>query len=327
MRSASRNPLRIGILGCSDIARRKFIPALLNSGHAVLAAVAGRDREKTAALVPGLNYVVAGYDELVASRDVDLIYISTPNHLHEQWAVRALDAGKHVICEKPLAPALSSVENMIAAAEKRGVLLYENLMYLHHPQHAAVKRYIEQGHIGRIVAFRTVFGFPGPPPGDFRLDPAMGGGAFHDLNRYPLSAALYFLRGDDYRFHGITRDKEGLNLAMHGVATTNADEVFSFSIAFCQQYESYYEIIGEQGKIRVDRAYTTPADLTNKVHVVCGGNDASFTVPPADHFLLTIDHVAALISRSGDFHEEHARSLRLARLADDMERGCRHDTE
>lgn len=324
MITPSRHQLRIGILGCSDIARRRFVPALLASDHAVLAAVAGRDRSTCADFVPGESYAVLDYDQLVASPVVDLIYISTPNHLHEKWAVRALEAGKHVICEKPLATSLGSAENMLSAAGKRGVLLYENLMYLQHPQHAAVKRCIEQGHIGRITSFRTAFGFPAPPAGNFRLDPAMGGGAFHDLNRYPLSAASYFLQGDAYRFRGISIDRERLNMAMHGVAATSADEAFSFSIAFGQQYESYYEIIGELGKIRVDRAYTTPADLANKVRVLRGGDDASFIVPPADHFLLTINHVAGLIRRCGDFREQHARSLRLARLADAMERGCRH---
>ena len=324
MRTLSSHPLRIGILGCSDIARRKFVPALLGSDNAVLAAVAGRDRNRAADFVPGEKYVVTDYDELVASPAVDLIYISTPNHLHEEWTVRALEAGKHVICEKPLATSLISAEKMLATAEKRGLLLYENLMYLQHPQHAAVKRCIAQGHIGRITSFRTAFGFPGPPAGDFRLDPAMGGGAFHDLNRYPLSAALYFLQGDEYLFHGISIDRDRLNLAMHGVAATSADEAFNFSIAFGQQYESFYEIIGEQGKIRVDSAYTTPAGLANKVHVLRGRDDTSFIVPPADHFLLTINHVAALISRSGDFREEHARSRKLAHLATAMERGCRH---
>lgn len=325
MKTAVKCPLRIGILGCSDIARRRFVPALLASDHAVLAAVAGRDRHRAAGFVPGENYAVFDYDELVATPAVDLIYISTPNHLHEEWAVRALEAGKHVICEKPLATSLRSAEIMLAAAEKRGVLLYENLMCLHHPQHAAVKRYIEQGHIGRITSFRTSFGFPHPPSGDFRLDPAAGGGAFHDLNRYPLSAATYFLQGDEYRFYGISIDRERLNLAKHGVAATSAGEAFSFSIAFGQQYESYYEIVGELGKIRVDRAYTTPADLANTVFIVRGGDDASFVVPAADHFLLTINHVAALISRPGDFREQHARTLRLAHLADAMEKGCRHD--
>lgn len=325
MSTSSSNPLRIGILGCSDIAGRKFVPALLASDHAVLAAVAGRDRRKAAAFVPGKNYAVYDYDELVASPEVDLIYISTPNHLHEEWTVRALEAGKHVICEKPLATSLNSAEKMLSTAEKHGVLLYENLMYLQHPQHAAVKRYLEQGHIGRITGLRTVFGFPGPPLGDFRLDPAMGGGAFHDLNRYPLSSALYFLRGAEYEFHGISFDRDRLNLAMHGVAATSADEAFSFSIAFGLQYESYYEIIGDQGKIRVERAYTTPAALANTVHVVRGDSNTSFIVPPADHFLLTINHVAALIGRSGDFRVEHARSRRLAQLAEAMERGCRHD--
>lgn len=325
MGTPATKSLRVGILGCSEIARRKFVPALLRSECAVLAAVAGRDRSRAAGFFPGEKFAAVDCDELIASPLVDLVYVSTPNHLHEEWTVRALEAGKHVVCEKPLATSFDSAERMLAAADKHGMLLYENLMYLQHPQHGEVKRCIEEGRIGRVTAFRTTFGFPEPPAGDFRLDPEMGGGAFHDLNRYPLSAALHFLQGDDYQFRGISFGRERLNLAMHGVAATSAGEAFIFSIAFGQLYESYYEVIGEEGKIRVDRAYTTPADMANTVHAVRGGIDFSFAVPPADHFLLTINHVAALIARGGDFSHEHARFRKLASLAEAMERGCRND--
>ena len=116
MKISSKVPLRVGILGCSDIARRRFVPALLASDRAVLAAVAGRDRNRAAAFIPGENCAVLDYDGLVANPAVDLIYISTPNHLHEEWTVRALEAGKHVICEKPLATSLRSAEKMLSAA-------------------------------------------------------------------------------------------------------------------------------------------------------------------------------------------------------------------
>lgn len=317
-------PVRCGILGCSDIARRKFVPALLESGKGLLVAVASRDREKAAAFVPGRTYADQGYEELLANPAVELVYISLPNHLHEEWTTRALENGKHVICEKPLGLSAAAVDRMVAAAGRAGLLLYENLMFLHHPQHAAVEELLAAGMIGRVATVRSVFTIPMPAEGNYRLDPHRGGGAFHDLARYPLATALRYLSGDIRSFRGVALERGGLNVGMHGVARTTASEVFVFSLAFGLQYDSHYEIIGERGIIRVERAYTTPGELANRVFVRRGAEDASFTVPPHDQFRLMIDHVCGLVRQGGDFREAGAGALRLARLADAMEKGCIH---
>ena len=183
---------------------------------------------------------------------------------------------------------------------------------------------IVSGQIGRVRTLRCVFGFPFPRPGDFRLDPTLGGGAFHDLARYPLGTALHFLSGDSYRFHGFALHHEGLSTAMHGCAATSAQEILFFSTAFGQQYECFYEIVGEQGKIRVDRAFTTPAELANRVNVTCGTQDRSFTVAPADHFQLMLEQVCELVMKGGSYTTAHARARTIARLAEQMTQGCSH---
>jgi predicted dehydrogenase len=316
--------VRVGILGCSDIARRKFIPSLRGSDVAELVAVASRERAKARSFLPGEECPAVTYEELLARPDVEMVYLSLPNHLHEEWAIRALEQGKHVICEKPLALSASSAGRMLAAAEANGQLLYENIMYLHHPRHAAVRKVVAAGGIGRIRTFRSVFAIPLPQPGNFRLDPGKGGGAFHDLARYPLTAALYFLQGSPGSFHGITLHRDGLVTAMHGVAAFPGDAAFTFSIAFGQQYESYYEIIGDEGKIRVDRAFTMPPDLAGRIEVLSRGGCTSITVPPADHFGLMIEHVCSLVRRKGSFREEHERTESIAHLAQEMAKGCNH---
>jgi predicted dehydrogenase len=192
-------------------------------------------------------------------------------------------------------------------------------MYLQHPQHAAVRRLIAEGRIGRLAGLTTVFRFPGPAAGDFRLDPQRGGGAFHDLNRYPLSTALYFLGGGSYRLLDCSAAADnGLNLSMQAAFVTSAGERFSLSIGFGFQYESFYEIEGERGNIRVDRAYTTPPDMVNRIRVTCDGRDASFDAAPCDHFLATIDHVSRLVTAGYGFAEDHTRSRRLAQLAEEV---------
>jgi len=314
--------IRVGILGYSNIARRKFIPALLKSGRARLVALASRQRNVTASPNDGLPAEWMMYHELVSDPAIDLIYISLPNHLHEEWSIRALEQGRHVICEKPLGLNTASVNRMLEAADRHGRLLYENLMYLQHPQHALVKTFIENGRIGRVVSLHSEFAFPGPAAGDFRLDPFQGGGAFHDMNRYPLSAALNFLEGKQHRFtHGSIDVQNGLTRSLQGGSLTDCGERFTFMTAFEQPYRSFYKIEGTRGTIRVDRAYTTPADMGNRIATTVDSREGSFDVPPFDHFLGTIDHVCGLI-RSGTWSNEHLRSRELAGLADMFLDGC-----
>lgn len=314
--------IRVGILGCSDIARRKFIPALLKSGQARLEALASRKWNTPSSFNEGLPVKSTTYHELVRDPAIDLIYLSLPNHLHEEWSIRALEQGKHVICEKPLGLDAASVSRMLEAADRHGRLLYENLMYLQHPQHTMVKKLIADGCIGRIVSLHSEFAFPGPAEGNFRLDPSQGGGAFHDMNRYPLSAALYFLAGERHRVtHGSIEVRAGLTNSLQAGSLSDCGERFTFLTAFEQPYRSFYEIQGTRGAIRVDRAYTTPADMENMVTTTVEGRKESFHVPPFDHFLGTIDHACGLI-RSGRWGNEHLRSRKLAGLAEMFLDGC-----
>lgn len=309
--------IRVGILGCSDIARRKFIPALLQSSQAFFAAVASREQSKAASFVPAYLHVKQmTYQELVCNPAIDLVYISLPNHLHEEWSIRVLEQRKHVICEKPLALSAASVNRMLESAERNGRLLYENLMYLQHPQHKAVKAIIASGRIGKVLSLRSEFAFPGPVAGDFKLNPAMGGGAYHDMNRYPLSASLYFLEGKIHHFSkGSVESDAGLTTYLQADSFTDAGETFSFLTAFGKPYLSYYMISGERGFVKVERAFTTPADMENRITVMVDSQDESFDVSPADHFLNTIEHVCELI-KGGQWEYEHERSRKLAELSD-----------
>ena len=318
----SRATVRIGVLGCSDIARRKFIPALESCRNACLAALSSRDRENAAKLLPEISCPILTHDELLLDKSVDLVYLSLPNHLHQEWSIRVLDAGKHLICEKPLSTSLASAEKILDCAARNARLIYENQMFLFHPQHAIVKSLVESERIGRVVALRAFFGFPLPGKGDFRLDPGQGGGAFHDLARYPLGIAVHLLKGGLRDFRGQSLWYDGLNTAVNGTALTDADELFSFTILFGQQYESLYEVVGDAGKIRLERAFTTPYDYSNRIILTEGSTVTEIPVPPADHFQLMIEGISDIILTGKDFSFLNRRAALIARLADDMERGC-----
>lgn len=321
-RETGRSCLRVGILGCSDIARRKFIPAMAQSSRVRLTAVSSRDSSLAEQFAVAFGCNRFSHDELLARPDIDLIYLSLPNQLHEEWTIRALAAGKHVICEKPLATSLAAATRMLAAAETHRRLLYENQMFLFHPQHGVVKALLDSGRIGRVRELRCCFGFPLPAAGNFRLDPSQGGGAFHDLARYPLGTAVHFLQGLPRQFRGHSRWQGRLNLAVHGTALTDADESFCFSIAFGQQYESLYELIGESGSIRLERAFTTPPDYANRILLRSGTETSAIPVAAADHFSLMIEAIAAAVQAADDFTPFIRRAGLIARLAAEMEAGC-----
>ena len=312
----------VGILGCSDIARRRFLPALARSSGVALAAVASRDLEKARGFAPGSAYAAVGYDELLRLDSVNLVYISLPNDLHEEWTLRALEQGKHVICEKPLGLSAASVDRVTAEAERRGLLLLENLAYLHHPQHAIVRNLIAEGAIGTVRMLRTAFGFSLATDANFRRSPERGGGAFHDIARYPLSAALFFLQGPPASFRGHALFRNGLNIAMQASAITAAGQRLQLSFGFDQHYECWYELAGDRGRIRVNRAYTTPADLGGTIELAQDRDSRTIAVPPHDHFTLMIDHACGLIRAGAGYDRARDDARRLARICDELARGC-----
>ena len=320
---ASQEPhIGVGILGCSDIAHRRFLPALLKARNARLAVVASRDRDKAGRFCSQVDCERTDYDALLANKKVDLVYLSLPNHLHEAWTMKALEQGKHVICEKPLALSSGAAERMIAYAEQRGLLLYENIVYLHHPLHCAVKQMVACGTIGNVTELRTSFGFVIKESGGFRTNAGEGGGAFFDQARYPLSAALFFLAGITYQFRGQAFFRNGMNVAMAARALTDRNESLTFSIGFEQSYACWYEIIGEKGKLKVDRAYTTPADMVNAITVSTDNGVSTVTVPAADHWTLMIERVCEALLRDQGYQELYGDARRLALLADQVWESC-----
>src|SRR6476619_7312578 len=167
--SVADRPFQWGILSAANIARRRF--------------------------VPGIPSAYGSYEELLADPAIDGVYIGLPNSLHAEWTIRAAQAGKHVLCEKPLTRRASEAERMAAACESAGVILMEAFMWRHHPQHAQVRELLAAGEIGEPALVRATFSFAmgaerraGP---DVRVQPELDGGAFMDVGCYALNAARF----------------------------------------------------------------------------------------------------------------------------------------
>ncbi len=188
--------IRWGVLGTADIARTQTIPAMKLAANCELYAVAGRSPEKAEDFRKefGFHKAYGSYDELLADPMVEAVYIPLPNHLHCEWAVRALKAKKHVLCEKPLAVSKAQAESMFQAAEENGVYLMEAFAYLHSPIISAIRAEAET--IGEIRYLESAFITGRRPDTDIRLRRETCGGAMFDLGCYSLSMALWMMGKD-----------------------------------------------------------------------------------------------------------------------------------
>jgi hypothetical protein len=182
--------LRWGLLSTARI-NRAVIPAIRGSARSELTAVASRtlDRAREYAAEWRIPRAIGSYEALVDDPDVDVLYIPLPNHLHVEWTVKALEAGKHVLCEKPLALSVEDVDRIAGACRRTGKAAAEAFMYRHHPLTAAAQAFAAGGRLGAINSYRGAFTFLLTREGDVRLDPAMGGGSLWDVGCYPVSYA------------------------------------------------------------------------------------------------------------------------------------------
>jgi predicted dehydrogenase len=255
--------LRIGVLGCADIARRRMLPAMAASAATEVYAVAGRDDERARELARSFDCrPVHGYRALLDLADVQAVYVPLPAALHAEWVEAALRAGKHVLAEKPLTTDPERTRALFALARELGLVLRENVMFVHHGQHTAVRELVADGAIGRLRGFHAAFTVPRRPDDDIRYRRDLGGGALFDTGVYPLRAALHLL-GDDLELVGaVLGAGPGREVDTFGAALLRDADGVGVQLTFGLEdaYRSRYELWGTTGRITLDRAFTPPAD-------------------------------------------------------------------
>jgi predicted dehydrogenase len=207
----SQRSVRWGLLSTARINER-LIPVLRGSARSELLGVASSGGpEKAARYASEWNIPRAygSYEALLADPEVDAVYISLPNALHRPWVVKTAEAGKHILCEKPLALTATDVDVMAEAARRNGVVLQEAVMMRYHPQTLHVQQRVAAGAIGEVRLIRGVFTFTLARPGDIRLDPALGGGSIWDVGSYPVNFMRTMLRANPVEVHGWQISGEG----------------------------------------------------------------------------------------------------------------------
>jgi D-xylose 1-dehydrogenase (NADP+, D-xylono-1,5-lactone-forming) len=285
-----------GLLSTAPI-NLKILAAARESDRADVIAVASRDaaRAKAYAAEHGIERAYEGYDALLEDAEVEAIYISLPNGLHVEWTMRALDAGKHVLCEKPFSRHPAAVEQAFGRAESAGLVLSEGLMWRHHPQSAKLVELIADGAIGPLRLVRVAFTFPlavERGAGDARFAADLDGGAMMDVGCYCVSA-IRFLAGEP---ESVTAKQvigpTGVDVVFAGTLGHARDVVSQFDCGFVVPRRSELEVLGEEGSLFVRNPFVI---LEPGIELERGGEVEQVQVEHIDSYLLELDNVSGAI--------------------------------
>tara|TARA_B100000809_G_C15122322_1_gene524796 strand:- start:1900 stop:2859 length:960 start_codon:yes stop_codon:yes gene_type:complete len=311
--------LRIGVLGCANIARRSVIPAIKSIAEYDLIAISSRTKEKATEFATEFNCeAVEGYQNLLDRKDIDVIYMPLPTGLHEEWVMKALKAGKHILIEKSLAMDYASAKRMVDMARKKGLLIMENFMFLYHKQHQFVKDLIDKGEIGEIRCFRSSFGFP-PLAGDnFRYNLALGGGSLMDAAAYTVRAAQMFL-GDDIWVEGATLNNMNTEVDLFGGAYLKSKTGMFAEVAFGFDnfYQCNYEIWGSKGKIIAQRAFTPGEKFTPTITVEKQGESLEHKADAENHFVNILNEFKRCVLKN-EVEPKYEEILNQSRLLQEL---------
>jgi predicted dehydrogenase len=290
---SSRKLLRWGILGPGRIAPR-LVRAVRGSARSELVAVASRDAGRAEAFAASheIPRAFGSYEALVEAPDVDVVYVSLPNHLHAQWTIRALEAGKHVLCEKPLALTVEDVDAIVAASARTGRIAAEGFMYLHHPQILRAIGLARGGTLGRIELVHGSFSFFLTYPGDPRLEPTMGGGSLWDVGCYPVTFIRRIAAEEPDRIAAFARfDDRGVDRLGFPSGL-----VAQFDSGFAAPDRQRIEIVGSDATLILDRPFLAEPDgPPPTVTVWRDGDPSSIAVPAVDQYVTEVEDLSAAI--------------------------------
>jgi predicted dehydrogenase len=267
--------LRWGILSTANIARTKVIPGIQKAGRCRIVAIASRDaaRAGAAATEAGIPRVHGSYTSLLADPEVDAVYIPLPNHLHAEWAIAATRAGKHVLCEKPLALTSADAERMVEAADESGVLLMEAFMYRLHPSWVAVRELVTSGRIGRLMAVQSWFSYFNDDPSNIRNIAAYGGGALFDIGCYSVNLSRMLFGGEPIRVAAsIVRDPAtGVDVLSSGLLEFDGG-VATFTCSTRAEDDQRVHVYGTEGRVSVEIPFNIPPDRPTHIFITSGGD-------------------------------------------------------
>jgi predicted dehydrogenase len=292
--------VRWGILSTANIGVRKVIPATQKAERCEVVAIASRDGERAArtAAELGIPRAHEGYDSLLSDPDVDAVYIPLPNSEHAAWTIAAARAGKHVLCEKPLAMTAAEAEEMVRACANEGVLLMEAFMYRLHPSWEAARDLVASGRIGRVRAVQSWFSYFNDDPGNIRNVPELGGGALYDIGCYCINLSRMLFGGEPTGIEAsVTHDATGTDVLTSAILVFD-DDVAVFTCSTRAEPDQRVHIYGTEGRISIGIPFNIPPDRPAQITVTAGGDppvspdSETLTFAAADEYTIQAERFA-----------------------------------
>ena len=302
------NKLRWGVLSTANIGLMKVLPAMQQGQYTTVTAIASRDivRARKAASALGIEKAYGSYEELLADPEIDAIYNPLPNQLHVPWAIRAAEAGKHVLCEKPLSLTAAEAETLLAVRARTGVKIGEAFMIRSYPQWLRVRELLDEERIGKLRSVMGVFSYFNINPANIRNQVDSGGGALMDIGCYLVHASRYAFAQEPRRVVAlIDRDPQ-----MHTDRLTSAILDFDGgqSIFTCStQLVPYQRIhfLGAKGRIEIEIPFNAPKDRPTRIFIDDGGElfgsgITTETFPVLDQYTLQGDAFSKAVLEGGE---------------------------
>jgi D-xylose 1-dehydrogenase (NADP+, D-xylono-1,5-lactone-forming) len=249
-----RSQLRFGIIGAANIARA-FAAGVSSSKQIRIVGIASRDPVKARQFAEEfrIDKSFGSYEELLADPQIDAVYLPLPNSMHAEWAIRSAQAGKHILCEKPLAISLTEATSMFTAAKEHSVILREAYPYLAQPQTIQTRDLIDQGAIGRLQLIRASFGLAFSDRDNIRLNPGLGGGALLDAGSYPVSLVRILAKSRPKRVQAAARwGDNALDRTLVATIDLEGGVLAQISCSFATGFHRHALIAGENGIIETD---------------------------------------------------------------------------
>jgi len=286
--------LKWGLLSTARINHR-LIPAIRATDRAELTAVASRSQERAEAYAAEWDIPRAhgSYQSLLDDPDVEVVYISLPNSLHEEWAVRAAEAGKHVLCEKPLAVSIAECDRIVAAAESAGVVVVEAVMYLHHPLLHEARRLISEGAVGRVQLVRGSLCILLDRPDDVRWKPDLGGGALWDVGSYPVSFIRWLAGEPEEVFGWQTLAESGVDETFVGLLRYGNGVLGAFDCGFRSSWRAEAQVFGTEGTLTIRQPYIV--DGESKIILSRGSEEKESRVREIDVYQCEVEALTAAV--------------------------------
>ncbi len=291
----STRVLRWGLLSTANI-NRSVIPPLRHSARNQLVAVASRDKARADEYARKweIPQTYGSYEELLAAPDIDVIYNPLPNSMHVEWTIKAAQAGKHVLCEKPIGVTPAEVDAMAEAARKAGVTVTEAFMYRHHPQTLKAKELVDSGAIGKLLLVRGAFTFNIARETDIRLNKELSGGSIWDVGCYPISYIRYIAGAEPAEVFGWqTTSASGVDETFVGQLRFANGVLGNFDSGFRAQFRTHIEIVGSAGTITVPRPFKP--DTEGRLLLTKGDQTETITSAPEELYLGEVEDIADAI--------------------------------